>query len=133
MIYSAEEFVRLRDSTEKDEYDRASMDEAEVSVWLDVIDRYPEYRRWVAYNKTVPLDVLGVLCEFDADVRRFVAAKRKLPAELFERLSRDSSSVVRVAIAANKKTPISIVERLMQDSDEDVASSARYNYENRKI
>ena len=58
MIYSAEEFVRLRDSTEKDEYDRASMDEAEVSVWLDVIDRYPEYRRWVAYNKTVPLDVL---------------------------------------------------------------------------
>ena len=104
MIYSAEEFVRLRDSTEKDEYDRASMDEAEVSVWLDVIDRYPEYRRWVAYNKTIPLDVLGMLCKFDADVRRFVAVKRKLPAALCERLSRDSSSVVRVAIAANKKT-----------------------------
>jgi hypothetical protein len=48
VIKSADEFIALRTSDSKDEYDRAAMDEAPVAVWLDVIRLYPDYRKWVA-------------------------------------------------------------------------------------
>ncbi|NML31665.1 hypothetical protein [Paraburkholderia antibiotica] len=131
MIHSAEEFIALRDSSLKDEYDRAATDEAPVSVWKDVIDRFPEYRKWVAHNKTVPLEILTLLCQFEPDVRRFIAVKRKLSDELFELLSKDLDAVVRQGIASNKKTPVSIIRRLVQDEDQDVSRVAKYNLENR--
>lgn len=131
MIHSAEEFVALRDSSIKDEYDRAATDEASISVWKDVIDRFPEYRKWVAHNKTIPLEILTLLCQFGPDVRRSIAVKRKLPDELFELLSNDLDAVVRQGIASNKKAPISIIKKLMQDKDEDVSRVAKYNFENR--
>jgi len=131
MIQSAEEFIALRDSRIKDEYDRAATDEASVSVWRDVIVRFPGYRKWVAHNKTVPVEILAELCQFEAEVRRFVAVKRKLSRELFELLAKDPDPVVRQGIASNKKAPISIISDLMQDEDEAVSSVARYNFENR--
>ncbi|WP_175746630.1 hypothetical protein [Burkholderia pyrrocinia] len=131
MIESAEEFIALRDSLVKDEYDRSTTDSASASVWRDVIARYPDYRKWVAHNKTVPLEILEELCQFDADVRYCVAIKRKLSMEMFERLSKDSSPLVRQGIASNKKAPISIINGLTLDDDEDVARVARYNAENR--
>ncbi|MFC0397423.1 hypothetical protein [Paraburkholderia rhizosphaerae] len=131
MIHSAEEFVALRASLLKDEYDRAATEEAPVSVWKDVIDRFPEYRKWVAYNKTVPPEILTLLCQFGPDVRRSVSVKRKLSDELFELLSKDLDAVVRQGVASNKKAPISIIRRLMQDEDEDVSRVAKYNLDNR--
>ncbi|MEX6662893.1 hypothetical protein [Pseudomonas sp. W2-17] len=132
MIKSAEEFVALRSSDLKSEYDRAAMEEASVSVWREIIIKYPNYRRWVAHNKTVPLEILEDLCIFDSTIRQAVARKRKLSPALFETLSRDVSDVVRVAIAANRKTPIAILERLLTDQDEDVANVARLNLDDRK-
>ncbi|WP_081082368.1 hypothetical protein [Burkholderia diffusa] len=131
MIQSAEEFVALRDSCIKDEYDRAATDEAPVSVWKDVIVRFPDYRKWVAHNKTVPVEILAELCQFEAEVRRFVAVKRKLSRELFELLAKDPDPVVRQGVASNKKAPISVISSLMQDEDRSVSSVARYNFENR--
>ncbi|MCA7996838.1 hypothetical protein [Burkholderia metallica] len=131
MIHSAEEFVALRASSIKDEYDRAATEEAPVSVWKDVIDRFPEYRKWVAHNKTVPLEILTLLCKFEPDVRRSVAVRRKLSDGLFELLSKDLDAVVRQGIASNKKAPISIIRRLVQDEDEDVSRVAKYNLESR--
>jgi hypothetical protein len=132
MIHSAEEFVALRSSSLKDEYDRAAMEEAPISVWRDVISEFPEYRPWVAHNKTIPLEILEALCEFDARTRWFVASKRKLSAELFERLSQDDDPDVRVAICANKKTPLEILEKMTHDSHEDVVRVAKKNHERRK-
>lgn len=109
MINSAEEFVLLRSSEIKIEYDQSTHDEAPICVWLDVIKRYPEYRTWVAHNKTVPIEVLEVLCGFDEKIRRDVARKRKLSLALFERLANDPSSTVRVAVAVNKKTPLHLL------------------------
>lgn len=131
MIYSAEEFVALRSSDIKSEYDRAAMEEAPTAVWREVINYYPDYRRWVAHNKTVPLEILEELCEYDADTRWFVASKRKLSVLLFERLSLDADSDVRVAICANKKAPLDILQRLVYDTNEDVARVARKNLERR--
>ncbi|MEX6678844.1 hypothetical protein QWI18_23265 [Pseudomonas sp. W2Oct36] len=132
MITSAEEFIALRSSSIKSEYDRAATEEAPISVWRDVIKRYPNYRRWVSHNKNVPLEILEELCQFDSTVRQFVAAKRKLSPALFEVLSRDESYVVRIAVAANKKAPITILERLLNDQNKHVARAAEYNLEETK-
>lgn len=77
MIESADEFVRLRSSEDPAEYQRAAREEAAESTWLEVIDRFPDMRFWVAQNKTVPLSVLEIL-RHDADerVRSMVTSKR---------------------------------------------------------
>ncbi|MGF6113972.1 hypothetical protein [Pseudomonas frederiksbergensis] len=131
MIETAEEFVALRSSQIKDEYDRAAMEEAPVSVWREVISEYPDYRKWVAHNKTVPLEILEELCVFSSDVRRFIASKRKLSLKLFELLSNDLDANVRVEIAANNKAPRTVLESLLMDADEDVVSAAKNNLERR--
>lgn len=131
MINSAEEFVALRSSENKDEYDRAAFDEASESVWMDIIYRYPDYRKWVAHNKTVPISILRELCNFDSEVRYFVSVKRKLSLEIFEILAQDPDPLVRQGVASNKKTPITILQRLAVDSDENVARVARFNAESR--
>jgi hypothetical protein len=126
MIGSADEFVRLRTSDEPDEYRRAAMDEAPESVWLEVVRAYPEMRRWVAHNKTVPMSVLDLLAaDQDEDVRIAVAQKGKLTADLFSQLSRDPSPNVRQRIASNAKTPTAVRERLACDADKSVATEAR--------
>jgi hypothetical protein len=77
VIESAEEFVRLRLSDDPAEYGRAAGDAASVETWLDVIDRFPDMRWWVAHNTTVPLDVLEVLRhDPDERVRWMVLQKR---------------------------------------------------------
>lgn len=132
MISSASEFAQLRSSQLKEEYDRAAHEEASLEVWRDVIENYPELRKWVAHNKTVPLEILQELCKFDVEVRFFVASKRKLSQELFNLLSADPDATVRQQIAANKKTPADILEKLLADKDEDVARVAQFNLSNRK-
>ncbi len=131
MIRSADEFVALRDSDVKAEYDRSAMEEAPIAVWREVIEKFPDHRRWVAHNKTVPVEILEMLCVFDASTRWFVARKRKLSTTLFERLSQDEDSDVRVAICTNKKTPLEILKRLLQDVNEDVARVAANHYKRR--
>ena len=76
MIDSAAEFVRLRTSENADEYHRAAHEAASAETWLAIIDRYPDMRVWVAQNKTVPLDILGLLRhDPDERVRSMVRAK----------------------------------------------------------
>lgn len=103
MIHSAEEFIALRDSDNKEEYDRSAFEEAPLAVWRDLIQRYPDYRRWVAHNKTVPVEILAELCNYGPDIRQFVATKRRLSRELFILLSQDPAATVRQSIAVNKR------------------------------
>lgn len=77
MIDSADDFVRLRTSDDPADYNRAATEEAAENTWLDVIERFPEMRFWVAQNKTVPLSVLEVLRhDPDENVRHMVTSKR---------------------------------------------------------
>jgi NurA-like 5'-3' nuclease len=118
MIMSAEEFVRLRLSDDPEEYGRSASDSANELVWLDVIDRYPDMRSWVAHNKTVPLSVLRILSkDSDSDVRITVASKRKLDESLFETLAADIDESVRQRIAYNKKTPMRVLKLLSEDKE----------------
>ena len=126
MIGSADEFSRLRRSIDPDEYGRAAREEATEKVWLEVIARYPDMREWVAYNKTVPLEILAVLArDPDRRVRQAVAMKRKLSRELFGRLASDPDASVRSTIAGNPKAPNEVLAGLLSDPDAFVAETAR--------
>jgi hypothetical protein len=77
VIESAEEFVRLRTSEDRSDYNRAALEDASESTWRDVIERFPEMRFWVAQNKTVPLAVLESLRQDpDERVQHMVTSKR---------------------------------------------------------
>lgn len=126
MINSADEFVRLRTSELREEYLRAAEGEASLSVWMEVIARFPDMREWVALNRTVPLEVLDVLAsDASASVRAAVADKRKLSPALFQLLASDVDEVVRQRIAYNKKAPPHLLDRLAEDPSPLVREAAR--------
>lgn len=131
MIGSADEFKRLRESLDPVDYERAGREEASETVWLEVLARYPELKRWVAYNKTVPIPVLEILAlDSDPEVRCAVAVKRKLSAPLFDALSKDEDENVRCAIGLNPRAPDEIVLRLSSDKSKWVReqiTSKRYS------
>lgn len=125
MIHSAEEFVRLRLSSNQAEYNRAVHEEAPEEVWLRIIDRYPELRQWVAHNKTVPISVLAVLADdADASVRCTVAEKRTLTFALRQKLAQDPDASVRARLAHNRKCEKAILELLATDQEAFVREAA---------
>lgn len=132
MILSAEEFVRLRTSQSPEEYRRAANDSAPIDVWMEVIDRHHDMRRWVVHNKTVPTVILELLSRVSEEsVRHAVAMKRKCPAEVLERLASDPCDAVRIAVARNPKTPTSILQTISSDTDDHIANIAEEAIKNR--
>jgi hypothetical protein len=125
MINTAEEFVKLRTSDKPEEYLRAVSEVADLSVWLEIIHRYPEMRTWVAHNRTVPPEVLNVLAR-DADpaVRLAVAMKNKLSNDLFFLLASDADDGVRQRISCNKNAPHDVLKLLAQDRNELISEPA---------
>jgi hypothetical protein len=120
MISSAEEFKRLRESEIEAEYHRAAHEEANETVWRDVIGKFPEMKKWVICNKTVPLSILKLLAkDKDADVRTEVARKRKLSRELFILLSQDQDVGVLHTLALNKKIPSDIFDTLSANTKDE--------------
>lgn len=106
MIVSAEEFIRLRTSDLKKEQDRASHDSAAITVWVDLITNYPDYKVWVVHNKSIPIDILETLAkDEDAEVREAVARKRKINERIFNWLAVDTDENVKYALICNTKLP----------------------------
>jgi len=115
MIRSAKEFVFLRNSVEPSLYSRAAHEDAPLAVWIEVIDRYPEMRSWVAHNRTIPAAVLEVLSvDPDPQVRLAIAMKRKLPVGLLEQLSTDPNDSVRLAIARHWAASDQLLRRMAE-------------------
>lgn len=126
MIESAEEFHRLRTSDVPEEYYRAAHEEAPLSVWRDVMLRFPEMRFWVAQNKTVPVEILELLVhDPDPRVRHMVAMKRKLPEHLQLRLAHDPDEGIRLAIACNAKATPEVLHILLADDWSEVRENAK--------
>ncbi len=104
MIISAQEFIQLRTSDQKEEQERASREPAENLVWLDVIQKFPDYKVWVVHNKTVPVEILEILAQDKrVEVRISVAMKRKINDNIFNLLSGDKDESVRHALLCNTK------------------------------
>ncbi len=114
MIVSAEEFIRLRKSSDPEEYRRAAHEEASNEVWLQVIKEYPEMKKWVIHNKSIPVEILDHLSkDIDPEVRRDVAAKRKIMGTvIFERLSKDKDENVRLELLRNRKLSVEMLRQI---------------------
>lgn len=126
MIGSAEEFIRLRTSDDPLGQRRATQDSATLEVWQEIIATYPEMKKWVIHNKTVPLAILTQLATDDDDkVRRGVACKRMLNSALFTLLAQDPNENVRYRIACNPKCPAETLEALTHDDSLLVSDAAR--------
>jgi hypothetical protein len=125
MINTAEEFVRLRSSELQEEYWQAAHDEAPLDVWLEIIEKHPDCREWVAHNKTIPTEILEILVKDpDSRVRSAVASKNKLTAELQLTLARDPDESVRQRIVCNKNVTQSALKLLQNDEWETVREHA---------
>jgi translation initiation factor RLI1 len=134
MITSAEEFVRLRSSEIKLEYLQAAHDSADVQVWLEVIEKYPDFQEWVAHNKSIPNEIIELLSESqNARVRSTIADKRKTPVHILEKLSRDTDESVRLRVAYNAKVSKEILVSLLDDSWERVVETAREKLSQRNL
>ncbi|WP_131745048.1 HEAT repeat domain-containing protein [Frankia sp. Cppng1_Ct_nod] len=130
MIETADEFVRLRQSEDREEYSRAAEEEAPVSVWIEVVERYPDMHFWVAHNKKVPIEVLRILArDGDDRVRGMVARKRKISEDILTALAADPDESVRNAVALNPRTPRALLEMLARDPWEVIRKNARKRIE----
>ena len=126
MIASAEEFYRLRTSEIMQEYNRAAHNDAPLEVWLEVIEKFPEMRCWVAHNKTVPVEILEILSrDKDPRVRSFVAMKRKLPEHLQILLAQDKDCSVRERLANNAKATDLVLRILAEDVELRIREKAK--------
>ncbi len=126
MITSAEEFYRLRTSESMQEYNRAAHEDAPLEVWLEVIEKFPKMRSWVAHNKTVPIEILEVLSrDRDPDVRSCVATKRKLPEQIQILLARDEDYSVRERLSCNAKVTEATLRLLAEDVEWRIRENAK--------
>jgi hypothetical protein len=126
MITSASEFIRLRISSDPQEYLRAATEEAPIEVWHELIELHPDMRSWVAHNKTVPHEILVLLAQDpSAHVRHTVARKNKLSTELMLKLATDLDASVRQRVVWNKNASRVVLEKLLLDSDETIVAKAR--------
>jgi hypothetical protein len=113
MIKSADEFIRLRTSEIKEEYDRSAHEMADISTWIEVIEKYPDYKEWVIRNKTVPVEILELLTsDENPNIRSAVARKRKINEKIFETLSRDRDENVRYALMCNTNLTIDKLKQI---------------------
>ena len=119
MIESADEFIRLRTSEIKEEYDRSTYDTADISTWTELINNYPDYKQWVIHNKTVPIEILEVLTfDNDPNIRSLVARKRKINDKIFKALSTDKDENVRHSLIYNSGLTIEKLKQInTADSD----------------
>jgi len=125
MIETAEEFVRLRQSENQDEYSRAAHDEAPIEVWCEVIGKYTDMVFWVAQNKTVPYQLLELLAgHHESRVRSMVASKNKLEEALLIKLASDPDGSVRMSIVRHKKATAAVLRLLVSDSWSEIANLA---------
>jgi hypothetical protein len=126
MIQSAEEFAKLRQSEISEEQFRASHDPAEISVWIEVIEKFPELKIWVIHNKTIQIEILEMLGKDpDSNIRSSVARKRKINTDIFNLLSIDKDENVRFALISNASLTADQLKQIKVDDSHWLAQSVK--------
>lgn len=119
MITTAEEFIKLRSSERPEEYARAAQEEASSQTWEEIIEKYPDYKKWVIHNKTVPIEILEKLAkDSNPSIRAEVARKRKINDVIFQILAADKNENVRYALACNSKLTVDKLQQIKKDGSE---------------
>jgi hypothetical protein len=116
MIKNVEEFLKLTQSSIKEEQDRAIHDSTDLQTWIDVISKYPHLKEWVIHNKTIQIEILEVLAQdTDPDIRGQVARKRKINEFIFKILSIDPDENVRYSLISNTKLSLEKLKEIKVD------------------
>lgn len=119
MISSAIEFKKLRESELKEEYSKASLEEATIETWMDILKKFPELSFWVAQNKTIQIEILEILADSkEVEVRCMVARKRKINILIFDKLKNDIDETVRHALIFNQKISIELKHTIKVEDSE---------------
>lgn len=133
MISTAQEFLTLMRSENPSDYQRFRNDSAPLEVWKELITRYSLANRWVARNKTAPVEILREISrDSSVLVRIEVAMTRRITDEIQSTLSVDLESSVRNALANNAKVSDRILTTLAEDSEAFVRETALRRIEERK-
>jgi len=133
MISNIEEYFRLKNSEDKEEYDRVVREELTSELISDILENYPKSKSWLVHNKFIPVEVLKILAsDKDVDVRFTVAMKKKCDRSIFETLMKDEEFSVRMAVVRNNKLPIDLLEKLTFDRDNEIAKEAQLMLKRRK-
>ena len=132
MIKTLEEYLRLSESDVPQERHRALDEFLPEHICYEFVKLYPERKKWLLNNPTVPLSLLEILADDpDWKVRGSVAEHPNISPELCEKLSCDEDECVRRRIIFNLKTPTEIFKKLLDDPVEDCAEAAKEKYEMR--
>lgn len=127
MIYSAVEFVGLRKKNDR----RSVVDEAPEEVWLEVIEKFPSMREWVAHNETVRGPVLELLSrDPDEFVRREVASRPMAGEKILMNLAQDSSEGVRLDVLNNPTVTQNVLKILQNDPVQHIKKAAQQKLKN---
>ncbi|MEU8222521.1 hypothetical protein [Kribbella sp. NPDC048915] len=128
MIGSADEFVGLRRSWDGTDWQRIKRDEAPLEVWLEIVREHPDMRFWVAFNRTLPAEVVRLLSQ-DSDwrVRARIASRKDAPGDVLAALSADPHDAVAASVAGNPGTPDDALTRLTGHHWDQVRSKALNN------
>ncbi|WP_406684362.1 hypothetical protein N1F78_01125 [Seonamhaeicola sp. MEBiC1930] len=119
MISSAEEFKRLRTSENLEEQERSASESADIGVWHEVIQKFPELKEWVVHNKTIQIEILEYLAsDKDEKVRYAIARKRKINNRIFDMLKSDIDKSVRHALICNTKLTSDLKRNIKTDDSD---------------
>ena len=126
MISNINEYLRLKNSKNKEDYDRVIREELSPELISDILENYPIEKSWLVHNKFIPIEILRILAsDKDIDVRFSVAMKKKCDRLVFETLIKDKDFSVRMAVVRNNKLPIDLLETLTFDSENEIAKEAK--------
>jgi hypothetical protein len=124
-ISSAEEYKGFAASDDEHEFSK-TLGTASEEVWMEILSKYPNLARHVAFNNSVSIEVLERAIEVGDVWTRFdIAMKRRISRKLFEKLSMDKDVSVRERIALNPKVPEDILSKLCMDEDFSVSEAAK--------
>lgn len=116
MITSAKDFIRLRESDYITEQFRASYEEANLKIWIEVIETYPDFKSWVIHNKTIQIEILELLSkDINPNIRSEVARKRKINEKIKTELSKDIDENVRLALISSTKLNLEELKQIKVD------------------
>lgn len=105
-----------------------------MEVWRAIVERLPDMRFWVSFNRTLPTEIIRILAD-DADwrVRDQIAGRRDTPLDILETLSRDDHDAVLSTVADNPRTPTRALETLSGHSWSQIREKAERQLQGRRI
>lgn len=134
MIGSVEEFARLCDSGQEEDYLRAIEDQAPTFVWEEIVRKRPDLAEIVASSASVPDSVLEIIALTSPWRARYtVAILPRTPAHVLVKLAKDGDSRVRRAVVGNEGLPLKILGQLRNDDNPEIAAAAQIAWDERAV